>query len=134
MFGQARLLVFDTGQARGQCVKILRRKLDTIRIVCKESDNTDGSLYDNKRLSRIESAYSTKTRPLSSLFLYVQMSVVMLSDSEAQEVHCLLQILGAVWFSGGFFLACEDFRRLFNHSFPACAGFFFLKRRLARAH
>ena len=27
--------------------------------------------------------------------------------------------------SGGFFLACEDFGRMFDHSFPACAFFFF---------
>ena len=26
---------------------------------------------------------------------------------------------------GGFFLACEDFGRMFDHSFPACALFFF---------
>ena len=23
----------------------------------------------------------------------------------------------------GFFLACEDFERMFDHSFPACASF-----------
>ena len=33
---------------------------------------------------------------------------------------------------GGFFLACEDFGRMFDNSFSACA--FFLKWRLARAH
>ena len=26
---------------------------------------------------------------------------------------------------GGFFLACEDFGRMFNDPFPACAFFFF---------
>ena len=26
--------------------------------------------------------------------------------------------------SGGFFLACEDFGRMFDNSFPACAFFF----------
>ena len=26
---------------------------------------------------------------------------------------------------GGFFLACEDFARMFDNSFPACAFFFF---------
>ena len=26
---------------------------------------------------------------------------------------------------GGFFLACEEFWRMFDHSFPACALFFF---------
>lgn len=26
---------------------------------------------------------------------------------------------------GGLFLACKDFRRMFDHSFPACASFFF---------
>ena len=31
---------------------------------------------------------------------------------------------------GGFFLACEDFGRMFGHSFPACA-FFNFKRILA---
>ena len=28
---------------------------------------------------------------------------------------------------GGFFLACEDLGRMFHHSFPACAFFFFFK-------
>ena len=32
-----------------------------------------------------------------------------------------------------FILACEDFGRMFDHSFPVSA-FFFLKWRLARAH
>ena len=27
----------------------------------------------------------------------------------------------------GFFLVCEDFGRMFDHSFPACAFFFFFK-------
>ena len=40
---------------------------------------------------------------------------------------------------GGFFLACEDFERMFGHSVRACASssyffFFFLKWKLARAH
>ena len=39
---------------------------------------------------------------------------------------------------GGFLLAWEDFGRMFDQSFPACAiSFFFFsffKRRLARAH
>ena len=26
---------------------------------------------------------------------------------------------------GGFFLACEDFGRMFDHSFPACVFFWF---------
>ena len=26
---------------------------------------------------------------------------------------------------GGFFIACEDFARIFDNSFPACAFFFF---------
>ena len=26
---------------------------------------------------------------------------------------------------GGLFLACKDFRRMFDHSFPACASYFF---------
>ena len=42
----------------------------------------------------------------------------------------------------GFFLACEDFWRMFDHSFPACVFvvvvvsvvFFFFNWRLARAH
>ena len=36
----------------------------------------------------------------------------------------------------GSFLACEDFGRMFDHSFPACTffSFFFLKWKLARAH
>ena len=34
---------------------------------------------------------------------------------------------------GGFFLACEDLRRMLDNSFPACA-FSFFKWRLARAH
>ena len=28
---------------------------------------------------------------------------------------------------GGFFLACKDFGRMFDNSFPACAFFFFFK-------
>ena len=36
---------------------------------------------------------------------------------------------------GGFFLACEDFGRMFDNSFPTCAFFLlFLKWRLASAH
>ena len=36
---------------------------------------------------------------------------------------------------GGFFCACEDFGRMFDHSFPICVLlFFFFKRRLAHAH
>ena len=35
----------------------------------------------------------------------------------------------------GFFLACEDLGRMFDHSTPACAFFsFFLKWKLARSH
>ena len=35
-----------------------------------------------------------------------------------------------------FFLACEDFGRMFDHSFPACAVFlfFFFKWKLTHAH
>ena len=34
-----------------------------------------------------------------------------------------------------FVFACEDFERMFDHSFPACAFFFFfLKWKLGRAH
>ena len=29
------------------------------------------------------------------------------------------------WCGGGFILGCEDFRRMFDHSFPACAFLFF---------
>ena len=36
--------------------------------------------------------------------------------------------------SGGWFLACEDLGRMFDHSFVAFALFFFLKWRSARAH
>ena len=35
--------------------------------------------------------------------------------------------------NGGFFLACNDFGRMFKHLFSTCA-FFLLKRRLALAH
>ena len=36
---------------------------------------------------------------------------------------------------GGIFLACEDFGRMFDNSFPACVSFFlFLKWKLPRAH
>ena len=36
---------------------------------------------------------------------------------------------------GGFFVACEDLGRMFNHSFPACTFLFlFLKWGLARTH
>ena len=34
----------------------------------------------------------------------------------------------------GFVLACECFGRMFDHSFSACAFFFFFRWRLARAH
>ena len=30
------------------------------------------------------------------------------------------------WMGGFFFLACEDFGRMFDHSFPACSFFFFV--------
>ena len=33
---------------------------------------------------------------------------------------------GAGGAGGGFFLACEDFGRMFDDSFPACDFFFFL--------
>ena len=33
----------------------------------------------------------------------------------------------------GFFLACENFERVFDHSFLACF-FFFIKWKLARVH
>ena len=29
---------------------------------------------------------------------------------------------------GGFFLVCEDFEKMFDHLFPACAFFFFFFR------
>ena len=35
---------------------------------------------------------------------------------------------------GVFLLACEDFGRMFNHSFPTCAFFAVLKWRLACAY
>ena len=36
---------------------------------------------------------------------------------------------------GGIFLVCEDFGRMFDHSFPACSFFVVvLKWRFARAH
>ena len=35
---------------------------------------------------------------------------------------------------GGFFLACEDFWRMFHCSLPACAFFFFLRWRLVHVH
>ena len=35
---------------------------------------------------------------------------------------------------GGFFLAYEDWGRMFDHSFPACAFFFFFLKWRARAH
>ena len=34
----------------------------------------------------------------------------------------------------GVFLTCKDFGRMFDHSFPTCAFFFFFKWRLVRAH
>ena len=33
----------------------------------------------------------------------------------------------------GFFFACEDFGRMFDHSFPACAFFFFESEISSRA-
>ena len=35
---------------------------------------------------------------------------------------------------GGFLPAGEDLGKMFDHSFPACAFFFFFKWRLGRAH
>ena len=35
---------------------------------------------------------------------------------------------------GGFLFVCEDFGRMFDHSFSACAFFFFFLSRLARTH
>ena len=44
----------------------------------------------------------------------------------------------AVGYDGGFFLACEDFGRMFDNLFPACASFFFssflFQWGIARAH
>ena len=36
-----------------------------------------------------------------------------------------LEKKNVVVFVFGFFLACEDFGRMFNNSFPACTFFFF---------
>ena len=44
---------------------------------------------------------------------------------------------GAGGDGGGFFLVCEDLGKMFDHSLPACAFFFFffgLKWRSAGAH
>ena len=40
--------------------------------------------------------------------------------------------VGLPYLGGGFFHACEDLGRKFNHLFPTCT--FFLKWRLAHAH
>ena len=48
-------------------------------------------------------------------------------------VHCNhLPVYQSMVVVLAFFLACEDFERMFDCSFPA--GAFFLKWRLARAH
>ena len=37
------------------------------------------------------------------------------------------------WCGGGFLLASEDFGRMFDRSFPACAFFFFFRAHLFRS-
>ena len=39
--------------------------------------------------------------------------------------HCVKMASLAPGSYGGFFFACEDFERMFDHSVPACAFFFF---------
>ena len=50
-------------------------------------------------------------------------------------VVVLVVMLDVCW-CGGFFLACRNIGRFFDHSFPACFFFFFffLKWRLVRIH
>ena len=53
------------------------------------------------------------------------------SDSiDPYHKHKIQEIGGGGGF-GGFFLACQDFWRMLDHSFPACT---FFKWRLAHAH
>ena len=79
---------------------------------------------------------------VSLLWLHLSFSVppmrVSINNSRMRQLisivstHPLLRTYGGC---GGSFLACKDFGRMLNHSFPACAFFFFfLKWRLARAH
>ena len=41
------------------------------------------------------------------------------SEREKSMLRCIIHG------GGGFFLACEDFEKMFDHLFPACASFFF---------
>ena len=62
------------------------------------------------------------------------------SQVELLSMHLVLSILVVLLGNDGLFLACEDFGRMFNHSFPVYAFIFtfFFRRggewRLARAH
>ena len=39
--------------------------------------------------------------------------------------HVLAEVMFVWFYGGGFFLACEDFGRMFDNSFPAFAFFSF---------
>ena len=64
--------------------------------------------------------HNFSSKPYNTEFYYLFINCV-----------CLCVCVGGVDGSGGgggFFLACEDFGRMFDISFPACAFFFFFNR------
>ena len=56
------------------------------------------------------------------------------SDVPARSNKMQIMTMSSASGDCGFFLACQDFGTTFDHSFPACIFFFFLKRRLACTH
>ena len=72
--------------------------------------------------------YKTSWAPTFFSGLLVQnqgwKSCRMLSGSKYRQLY--RQARNAQTSGGGFFLACKDFGRMFDHLFPTCAFFFFL--------
>ena len=68
---------------------------------------------------------------LGHAVLQAAMTVKRSAGALTYILEAQMRLLGAVFClcgvgGGGFFLACEDFGRMFYNSFPACAFFFFL--------
>ena len=70
---------------------------------------------------------------LGHAVLQAAMTVRRSAGALTYILEAQMRLLGAVFClcgvgGGGFFLACEDFERVFENSFPACTIFlFFLK-------
>ena len=85
---------------------------------------------------------AVNTKAKRSLDLKLSMFVAVYVGCVGESVMCVpidslrpVHDGGGGGGGGGFLLACEDLGRMFDHSFPVCAFFFFfLKWRLARAH